>query len=137
MRQIQFFFIATLCLFQLFFTLHSSIVTYIEQQYHNFSELGGGEWLARAYQAVVLSDNALYAHAQRFSERLESLRREVFAFDSNNGDEEEGLDSAPPAPPKSAPDSHAAKPPALESKDSTDSTQSQGVESLESRAGFR
>lgn len=82
MRAWQFVFIALFTFLQLLFYLHSSIVSYVEQQYHNFSESENAfmEFVGSAYNALYLQDNALFALSDKLMGELESLRSKVFGL---------------------------------------------------------
>lgn len=82
MRAWQFVFIALFTFLQLLFYLHSSIVSYVEQQYHNFSESENifMEFVGSAYNALYLQDNALFALSDKLMDELESLRSKVFGL---------------------------------------------------------
>lgn len=82
MRAWQFVFIALFTFLQLLFYLHSSIVSYVEQQYHNFSESENVfmEFVGSAYNALYLQDNALFALSDKLMGELESLRSKVFGL---------------------------------------------------------
>ena len=82
MRALQFVFIALFTFLQLLFYLHSSIVSYVEQQYHNFSESENTfiEFVGSAYNALYLQDNALFALSDKLMGELESLRSKVFGL---------------------------------------------------------
>ncbi|WP_104742872.1 SGNH family hydrolase [Helicobacter cinaedi] len=82
MRALQFVFIALFTFLQLLFYLHSSIVSYVEQQYHNFSESENVfmEFVGSAYNALYLQDNALFALSDKLMGELESLRSKVFGL---------------------------------------------------------
>lgn len=82
MRALQFVFIALFTFLQLLFYLHSSIVSYVEQQYHNFSESENAfmEFVGSAYNALYLQDNTLFALSDKLMGELESLRSKVFGL---------------------------------------------------------
>ncbi|STP10229.1 Protein of uncharacterised function (DUF459) [Helicobacter cinaedi] len=82
MRALQFVFIALFTFLQLLFYLHSSIVSYVEQQYHNFSESENVfmEFVGSAYNALYLQDNTLFALSDKLMGELESLRSKVFGL---------------------------------------------------------
>lgn len=82
MRAWQFVFIALFTFLQLLFYLHSSIVSYVEQQYHNFSESENVfmEFVGSAYNALYLQDNALFSSSDKLMGELESLRSKVFGL---------------------------------------------------------
>lgn len=82
MRALQFVFIALFTFLQLLFYLHSSIVSYVEQQYHNFSESENVfmEFVGSAYNTLYLQDNALFALSDKLMGELESLRSKVFGL---------------------------------------------------------
>ena len=82
MRALQFVFIALFTFLQLLFYLHSSIVSYVEQQYHNFSEGENVfmEFVGSAYNALYLQDNTLFALSDKLMGELESLRSKVFGL---------------------------------------------------------
>ena len=82
MRAWQFVFIALFTFLQLLFYLHSSIVSYVEQQYHNFSESENAfmEFVGSAYNALYLQDNTLFALSDKLMGELESLRSKVFGL---------------------------------------------------------
>lgn len=92
MRALQFIFIALFTFLQLLFYSHSSIVSYVEQQYHNFSESENVfmEFVGSAYNALYLQDNALFSSSDKLMLRLESLRSKVFGtFDGINSETED------------------------------------------------
>lgn len=92
MRALQFIFIALFTFLQLLFYLHSSIVSYVEQQYHNFSESENVamQFLGSVYSTLYLKDNFLFATSDMLMSRLESLRVQVFGtFDGINGETED------------------------------------------------
>lgn len=92
MRALQFIFIALFTFLQLLFYLHSSIVSYVEQQYHNFSESENVamQFLGSAYSTLYLKDNFLFATSDMLMSRLESLRVQVFGtFDGINSETED------------------------------------------------
>lgn len=89
MQQTKFIFISFVCLVQLLISLHSSIVTYVEQQYHNFSESQNiiGVYFEKIYQATILQNNTIYAHAHTLSEHIEKIRQAIFSFEPNPEEE--------------------------------------------------
>lgn len=87
MRTLQFIFIVLFTFLQLLVSLHSPIVSYVEQQYHNFSESENifMQVLGNVYNALYLQNNALFATSDRLMRELESLRVQVFGvFDETN-----------------------------------------------------
>lgn len=90
MQQAKFVFIAFFTLLSLTITLHSSIVTYIEQQYHNFTESHSlfARTLGDVYQASFLKPYAIFALSDEVMRDLEQQRVRIFTF--NNA-----FDSAP------------------------------------------
>lgn len=126
MRPLQFVFIALFTFLQLLFYLHSSIVSYVEQQYHNFSESENVfvQFLGSAYNALYLQENALFAISDNLMRELESLRVRVFGrFEGTSEIEQDVLDSAKDKKAKDKPKatSHSSQDFALrDSQDSLD-----------------
>ncbi|MCX2717719.1 DUF459 domain-containing protein [Helicobacter sp. MIT 21-1697] len=84
MKETKFVFIAFATLVQLFITLHSSIILYVEQQYHNFTESPYPfvQVLSGFYERIMLRNNALFAYADNLTQSLEQVRKEIFTFDN-------------------------------------------------------
>lgn len=83
MREAKFVFIVFFTLLQLVVILHSSIVTYVEQQYHNFSESQNPliKTFSHLYQSSMLSENALFTYTDRNMAYLNDLRQSIFRFE--------------------------------------------------------
>lgn len=75
MQQAKFVFIILLTLLQLIIILHSSILTYVEQQYHNFTESPHAftRFFGTIYQETMLQDNVLFRFADETMAYLENL----------------------------------------------------------------
>ncbi len=69
---------------QLLITLHSSIIIYVEQQYHNFTESPYPfvQVLSGLYERIMLEDNALFVYADNLTQSLEQVRKNIFTFDN-------------------------------------------------------
>ena len=75
MQQAKFIFIAFFTLLQLIIILHSSILTYVEQQYHNFTESPHAftRFFGTIYQETMLQDNVLFRFTDESMAYLENL----------------------------------------------------------------
>ncbi len=84
MKEAKFVFIAFATLMQLLITLHSSIIIYVEQQYHNFTESPYPfvQVLSGLYERIMLEDNALFVYADNLTQSLEQVRKNIFTFDN-------------------------------------------------------
>lgn len=75
MQQAKFVFIIFFTLLQLIIILHSSILTYVEQQYHNFTESPHAftRFFGTIYQETMLQDNVLFRFTDESMAYLENL----------------------------------------------------------------
>ena len=82
MQQAKFIFIAFFTLLQLLIILHSSILIYIEQQYHNFSESQHPltQVLNIIYQNTMLQENILFTYTDGAINTLNTLSSNFFSF---------------------------------------------------------
>ncbi len=82
MAQLRFIFISWVSLVLLVVLLHQSILTYVEQTYHNFSESKSvvGKFFGTIYAQVMLDDNALFVAMDLMSDTLEQVRKDIFRF---------------------------------------------------------
>ena len=80
MQQAKFAFIIFATLLQLVVILHSSILTYVEQQYHNFTESSHPliRMFSRFYQASMLQNNMVFAYTDSTMEYLQNLFDDTF-----------------------------------------------------------
>ena len=79
MKQAKFAFIIFATLVQLIVILHSQITTYVEQQYHNFTESSNPftQFLGTIYQATMLQDYAIFTYADSAMAHLEQAFNNV------------------------------------------------------------
>lgn len=80
MQQAQFVFIAIASILQLSIALHGSITTYVEQQYHNFTESKSilGKVFAQGYASVMLNNSPIFSFFDSICEGLEDTRARIF-----------------------------------------------------------
>lgn len=85
MAQLRFIFISFVSLVLLVVLLHQSILTYVEQTYHNFTENKSiaGRFFSLIYARVMLDDNMLFTTMDIMSDMLEQTRREIFSFEDS------------------------------------------------------
>lgn len=80
MQQAQFVFIAIASILQLSIALHGSITTYVEQQYHNFTESKSilGKVFAQGYASIMLNNSPIFGFFDSVCEGLEDTRVRIF-----------------------------------------------------------
>lgn len=84
MREMTLIYTVLMLLLQVCIVLHSSIISYVEQRYHNFTQYESalGKSLAKAYNDIMLAESTLFHKAHKISNAFENARIAIFEPES-------------------------------------------------------